>query len=225
MRLLVAGYRDWALDMFNDLTYEVEGNHELGLVTTKRTLSDAVSGDKVWDAIALVGWSWIVPDSIIDKTYTVCIHPSALPKYAGGSPIQHQILAGLTETDVTLFKVTHEIDGGPIIDQTDLSLEGSILRIFDQLCHASVELLTDFMDHWPNIEETPQPVFRPKPLKRRKPDMSRLTPDAIRDMTARQLYDFIRCLADPYPNAYIEDESGRLLLKDVEFEPREDENK
>ena len=36
-------------------------------------------------------------------------------------------------------------------------------------------------------------------------------------MTAQNLYDTIRCREDPYPNAYIEDETGRLIFKRVEF--------
>ena len=36
-------------------------------------------------------------------------------------------------------------------------------------------------------------------------------------MTARDLYDKMRCLEDPYPNAYIQDETGKLYFKLVSF--------
>lgn len=221
MKLLFAGYRDWALKTFARLQDLVGDQHHLMLVSDQRKLKIRATAVR-WDAIALVGWSWIVPNDIIENTYTVCVHPSDLPQYAGGSPLQHQIIAGLTETKNTLFRVTDKIDAGPIIDQCTMSLEGTVKDVFWELERSSSVLLHRFVTSWPNVEETPQPEDRPTPFKRRKPDMSRLTPYDFRVMTARQLYDFMRCLGDPYPNAYIEDGSGRLLFKQVEFESRED---
>ncbi len=43
------------------------------------------------------------------------IHPSLLPKYRGPSPLQQQILDGITETGVTIFKIDLGEDTGPII--------------------------------------------------------------------------------------------------------------
>ena len=51
------------------------------------------------------------------------MHPSDLPKYAGGSPIQHQIINGVINSKATLFEVTKEIDSGPILYKTNLSLD------------------------------------------------------------------------------------------------------
>ena len=39
-------------------------------------------------------------------------------------------------------------------------------------------------------------------------------------MTLKELYNFIRCLTDPYPNAFIEDNEGnRLVFKNVNYIP------
>ena len=43
------------------------------------------------------------------------IHPSLLPKYRGPSPLQQQILDGITETGVTIFKTDLGEDTGPIV--------------------------------------------------------------------------------------------------------------
>jgi methionyl-tRNA formyltransferase len=45
------------------------------------------------------------------------IHPSLLPKYRGPSPLQQQILDGITETGVTIFKIDLGEDTGPIVMQ------------------------------------------------------------------------------------------------------------
>ena len=43
------------------------------------------------------------------------LHPSALPKFRGGSPIQNQIIRNIKNSKVTLFKMNEKIDAGPII--------------------------------------------------------------------------------------------------------------
>ncbi len=43
------------------------------------------------------------------------IHPSLLPKYRGPSPLQRQILDGVSDTGVTIFKVDLGEDTGPIV--------------------------------------------------------------------------------------------------------------
>ncbi len=42
------------------------------------------------------------------------VHFSLLPRWRGAAPVQHAILAGDTETGVTLFRIVHELDAGPV---------------------------------------------------------------------------------------------------------------
>ena len=61
----------------------------------------------------------IIPQSTIDifngQIYN--IHPSLLPKYRGPSPLQQQILDGITETGVTIIQLDALIDHGPVVAQ------------------------------------------------------------------------------------------------------------
>ncbi len=45
------------------------------------------------------------------------LHGSLLPKYRGASPIAAAILAGETETGVTVFRLVDRFDAGPILVQ------------------------------------------------------------------------------------------------------------
>ena len=45
------------------------------------------------------------------------LHPSPLPKFRGGSPIQNQIIRGKKISAVTIFKINKIIDGGDIYFQ------------------------------------------------------------------------------------------------------------
>lgn len=45
------------------------------------------------------------------------IHPSLLPKYRGPSPLQQQILDGISDTGVTIYQLDEQMDHGPIVSQ------------------------------------------------------------------------------------------------------------
>lgn len=42
------------------------------------------------------------------------IHFSLLPRWRGAAPVQHAILAGDTETGITLFRIVEQLDEGPV---------------------------------------------------------------------------------------------------------------
>ena len=146
-------------------------------------------------------------------------HPSDLPNYAGGSPIQNQILDGVKDTKMSLFKLNSKIDKGEILFKEYLNLEGGMTDIFDKLTDVSLSLLSEFFDNYPNVELVPQ-KGKGKRCRRLKPKDSNITLEQIRSMTTEQLYDFIRCREDPYPNVYLEDEIGKIYFKSVRFEKK-----
>ncbi len=53
------------------------------------------------------------------------VHPSLLPKYRGSSPLLSAILAGDTETGITVQKVAREMDTGDIVKQIVHPLSGT----------------------------------------------------------------------------------------------------
>ena len=145
------------------------------------------------------------------------MHLSDLPEYAGGSPLQHQILDGLEYTKMTLFKVNQEIDEGDIIYKLDLDISSGISKIFQNLSNASYELLKMFIVNYPNIELKKQNKINNHHRKRLKPEDSELRIEDVSNMNTKQLYDMIRCREYPYPNVFIEDEFGKILFSKVEY--------
>jgi methionyl-tRNA formyltransferase len=221
MKILYCGYRTWALDAHSDIVgLNLTGRNVLlpsGCCSTQEQLLECINNEK-FDAIFMAGWSWIIPKKICDDNYIVDVHPSDLPEYAGGTPIQHQVIDGLTKTNATLFNVTSKLDGGPIIFKVPISLKGGIDDIFKELTRATVELYVRFTSAWPHIIE-----FKQKPgttRKRLKPEDSKFTKEKLITMSCRDLYNNMRCREDPYPNVCIEDETGVLYFKKVGFEPK-----
>jgi methionyl-tRNA formyltransferase len=220
LSVIFCGYRDWATDVIEKVR-----NHprirEHRVFTDNPSFLEAFANPSFQpDIIVFLGWSWIIPASITEKYLCLGIHPSDLPEFRGGSPIQNQIVRGITDTRCSLFRLTEKLDAGEVWLKTDLSLAGdNITAIFKHIAEASVRLLTELFDKYPDITPQQQDVKAGSIYKRRKEEQSRLTPEDISRMSLRELYDFIRCLTDPYPNAYLEDEQGnRLYLTGVRYE-------
>lgn len=199
----------------------LDPEHKIIVAQTSKRMFELLNIHK-FDVVFLAGWSWIVPDVICKKYTVVGMHPSDLPDYAGGSPIQHQVLDGLTRTKATLFMIPPGVplDRGPILLKEEFSLEGGMNDIFAELTRVTRSLLQRFVTQWPDIVPIEQPVDVPQALKRLKPIDSKLTKEKLQSSTALELYNTMRCREDPYPNTYIEDETGTLYFSSVKFVPK-----
>jgi methionyl-tRNA formyltransferase len=220
MNIMFCAYREWAVNVFNELR-EIHHEHSFSLIGSEEEFFFHINEYQWPDVIVLVGWSWIVPAHVTNTVYTVGFHPSDLPEYAGGSPIQHQVLDGVEETMGTLYKVTSKLDAGPMLGKQELNLSGSMKTIFINLSDCAVQLINNFLDKYPNVPMKKQ-ATKIKVRKRLKPSDSELTLEKIKTMSCKKIYDFIRCREDPYPNVFMEDETGKIFFKRVGFEPREE---
>ncbi len=218
MKLVLAGYRNWTQKIFKEIKdYASDKFVSVKIVSTPEELNS------IEDSIILgAGWSWIIPDSVIEENRVIALmHPSDLPEYAGGSPIQHQIIDGIIKSKATLFKVEKSLDTGPVFFKRDISLEGDLEEVLKNIADATKLLMIDFIDSYPDIKETPQSLNKKGVRKRLKPEDSKLRKKDFQLLETQALYNLIRCRQDPYPNVYIEDKQGRLYFLKVRFEKNE----
>lgn len=68
------------------------------------------------DAAIVAAYGLILPQAILDAPRLGClnVHASCLPRWRGAAPIQRAILAGDTETGVTIMQMDRGLDTGPI---------------------------------------------------------------------------------------------------------------
>lgn len=156
-------------------------------------------------------WSWIIPSEIVNNYNCICIHESNLPKFRGGSPIQNQIIRGIKKTKSTAFKMTDGIDEGDILVQKDLSLEDSLDEIFNRMINNDYEIIIQIIKG-KYIERKQK--GKPTVFKRRKPEQSELN---HLNYSNQYLYDFIRMLSDPYPNAFIKIGKKKIIFKSAKL--------
>jgi len=216
-KLIVCAYRDWAVNVYEAINLKYKNKFDFYLAKNQSSLQSLVSEGLAPDYIICIGWSWIVPDSITKNNKVVGIHPSDLPNYSGGSPLQHQISEGVIDTKNTLFELNSEIDSGPILAKSSLSLAGSINEVFINLTKSSIELI-DLLLEGKIKHVNLQNENMIKNRKRLTEKDGELTTEKLSQMSALELYNFIRCRVYPYPNAYIEDDSGKIYFSNVNFD-------
>jgi methionyl-tRNA formyltransferase len=213
MNVVFCAYRKWALSVVEKIGLESCGIDKAVVIKTEKDfLKNIEQIDFEIDLIILIGWSWILNDQVISRYNCFGIHPSDLPSFRGGSPLQNQIIRGVVESKVSLMSISSKLDAGNIWLQERLSLSGSNMdEVFDQLVCSCVVLIRGFIAEYPNLTPRVQDLSEGSYYPRRRPSDSRLEPDEFATKSLEELYNFIRCLTDPYPNAYIEDSSGDRL--------------
>lgn len=162
----------------------------------------------------------MLPEVVWDmpRLGTFNLHGSLLPQYRGAAPINWAIINGETETGVTTFFLTHEIDTGKIIKQKKLKIEDSddVGIVHDRLMAIGAELVVETVDLIldDRIETTAQESLYTDPQELRSaPKIFKETCRIDWTQPLKKIYDFIRGLS-PYPAAWTEltDGDGKTLV-------------
>src|SRR3989344_6934791 len=76
------------------------------------------------DFLVVVAYGQILSKEILalPKIAPVNVHASLLPRWRGASPIESSILAGDTETGITIQRMVERLDAGPIFSQERLPI-------------------------------------------------------------------------------------------------------
>lgn len=213
MKIAYYAYRDWAISIYSKIDVA-----EKYLISSKDYLIlDAIRPDLVF----FIGWSDIIPSNIIDAYTCICLHPSPLPKYRGGSPIQNQIINGEKDSAITFFVMDQGLDTGDILYQEYLSLDGKLSDIFKRIESIGTEYINVIIDDYDsdNVVLIKQDNLKSSYCKRRKEEDSEIKIDDILNNDPFLLYNKIRSLNDPYPNAFIKCKNGKkLFLIDSKYE-------
>ena len=158
---------------------------------------------------------------------TFNLHASLLPQYRGAAPINWAVINGDTETGVTTFFLTHEIDTGKIIRQKHLPIADTdnVGTVHDALMAIGAGLVTETVDLLlaGKVDAIPQVEFI-KDVTELRP-APKIFKDTCRidwNQPSKRIYDFIRGLS-PYPAAWTElvaSDGSRQALKVYQAEKR-----
>jgi len=140
------------------------------------------------------------------------LHGSLLPAYRGRCPVNWVLVKGEEKTGVTLHFMVEKPDAGDIVGQKEVFIEfhDTARTLYDKLCEAADVLLGELL-----------PVIKTGQIPRRKQNLAegsyyggRRPEDGRINWTqpAKDIYNLIRAVTDPYPGAFALLENGSRVI-------------
>jgi methionyl-tRNA formyltransferase len=118
-------------------------------------------GELAPDALVIAAYGQILRQPLLDlpRRGALNVHASLLPKYRGASPVAAAILAGDSETGVTILDVVLALDAGPMLAQRALPIEphDTTGTLSDKLARLGADLLIDVLPAWERGDVAAQP--------------------------------------------------------------------
>ena len=97
--------------------------------------------------VVAVAYGLIVPEPLLGEHLWLNVHPSLLPRWRGAAPVERALMAGDTETGVTIIELVKELDAGPIAAQEALAVgpDDDAGDVYRRAADVAVALLDDVL--------------------------------------------------------------------------------
>jgi methionyl-tRNA formyltransferase len=157
------------------------------------------------DLIVVMAYGQILPKSVLEIPPIACLnlHASLLPRHRGAAPIQAAIVAGDSETGITVIYMDEGLDTGDILLQTKLAIlpneSGGTLH--DRLAQLAPIALFDALDQLANGTALRRPQDSIHATS--APKLTRADGKIDWSQPAEQIERKIRAF-DPWPGAFTE---------------------
>jgi len=170
------------------------------------------------DAAVVVAYGLILPRPVLDAPRLGCFnaHMSLLPRWRGAAPIQRAILAGDTETGVSVMQMDEGLDTGPVVlrETVPIGPDDTAGTLHDRLAALGGRLLVEALDGIAagRLKPVPQPARGATYAKKLDRAEGRL------DWTesAEALERRIRAL-NPWPGTWFDHEGARIRVLAAEL--------
>ena len=183
--------------------------HQPSKIRTEEALALFSSGDA--DACIVVAYGRILPATFLSAPRRGCInvHFSLLPKYRGAAPVNWAIARGESQTGVTTMLMDEGLDTGPILLQRAVQVgeRETAPELLARLSTLGADLLSETLKSIGELPAQPQTheAATLAPILRREDGKIDWSLDA--QSIERRVRGF-----QPWPNAYTEHESRRLVV-------------
>lgn len=115
------------------------------------------------DVMVVAAYGLIIPQAVLDmprnkKLGCLNIHASLLPRWRGAAPIQRALLAGDTETGVTIMQVVLALDAGAMLKKTAIPItaQDTAQSLHDALANIGGKLMVEALAELDTLIPEPQ---------------------------------------------------------------------
>lgn len=162
------------------------------------------------DVAVVAAYGLILPKTVLDAPSLGCIniHASLLPRWRGAAPIQRAILAGDTETGVTIMQMDEGLDTGAMLKSARIPIGGrtTAADLHDALAALGGDLIVQVLSG-----DLPTPVPQPAEGATYAPKLDRAEGRIDWTESAAVLDLKIRAL-NPWPGVWCERDDARLRV-------------
>jgi methionyl-tRNA formyltransferase len=162
------------------------------------------------DILCVCQFGQLIKEPLLSRYLMLNVHPSLLPRWRGAAPIERALMAGDTETGVTIFQISEGLDSGPMaLSATEPVLpDDTAGTLSARLAPLGARLLVDALDRAQEgaLELTPQTEDGATYAHKIEPEDRQL--DAARP--AAELERIVRALT-PHIGAYVMLPGGERL--------------
>ena len=162
------------------------------------------------DAAVVAAYGLLLPKHILEIPPSGClnIHASLLPRWRGAAPIQRAIMAGDTETGISIMKMEEGLDTGPVslMKKVNISPDMTAGELHDILQEMGAKLITEALDKLAHgqLKFTPQPEDGILYASKITNEESRIN----WSLSGEEIHNQIRGLS-PFPGAFFEADFGK----------------
>jgi methionyl-tRNA formyltransferase len=112
------------------------------------------------DVMVVAAYGLILPQAVLDLPRFGClnIHASLLPRWRGAAPIQRAILAGDTETGITIMQMDAGLDTGAMLTKTPVPIleTDTAASLHDTLAAAGATAIVAALANYPALVQLAQ---------------------------------------------------------------------
>jgi methionyl-tRNA formyltransferase len=116
--------------------------------------------DAAPDVMVVVAYGLLLPPSVLGIPRHGClnIHASLLPRWRGAAPIQRAILAGDSESGVTIMQMDAGLDTGAMLTtrRTPIRFDDTAQTLHDRLSNLGAEAIVDALAHITSLHPVAQ---------------------------------------------------------------------
>jgi methionyl-tRNA formyltransferase len=102
------------------------------------------------DLGVVAAYGKILPRALLEipRLGMINVHASLLPKYRGAAPIQRAVMAGESQTGVTIMRIVQELDAGPMLAKLiePIGPEQTSVEVEERLAFLGAALLVSVVD-------------------------------------------------------------------------------
>lgn len=168
--------------------------------------------------LVVAAYGLILPPAVlaIPPRGAINVHASLLPRWRGAAPIQRAILAGDTETGVTLMEMEAGLDTGAMLawETVPISPQTTAVTLTENLARLGAHLLSPTLEKWVRgqITSIPQPLEGVSYASK----ISREEGELLWNRPVIDLHRQVRALS-PWPGTWLRWEGKRLKVLDAEI--------